>query len=215
MRRVTRGRRCGGCWRDASPAPFARLPKCAKWRILLSNLAHIEVSMPLTARERIAANPGAVGPATPAGDLSLPLEARLADGLGNVLGVGRTSDEITLARTDRKALAATLLRTLTEKAGAEPLLAPADVYRVIPRRTWIRRKAEGGLTGAEFDGLYRLVRLQLLANLVFQDSRRANEWLHSPKARLGAVAPMDFAADSLGCEAVESWLHEIDQGYFA
>ncbi|KNZ33559.1 MAG: hypothetical protein AD742_05145 [Methylibium sp. NZG] len=171
--------------------------------------------MPLTVRERTTASVGAVGSASFGGDLSLPLESRLADGLGDALGVGGASDEITLARTDRTTLAATLLRSLTDKAGAEPLLAPSDVYRVVPRRTWIRRKAEGGLTSAEFDGLYRLVRLQLLANLVFQDSRRAAEWLHSPKARLGNATPMDFAADSLGYEAVESWLHEIDQGYFA
>lgn len=67
----------------------------------------------------------------------------------------------------------------------------------------------------EFDGLYRLVRLQLLAELVFGDSRQARDWLHAPKNRLGGATPMAFAADSLGFEAVENWLHEIDQGYFA
>ncbi len=148
--------------------------------------------------------------------LSVPLDDRLTDRLGAVLRTrGRAADELSLARTDRSVLAASLLRSLTDKSDGERLLAPADVYRVVPRRTWIRRKAEGGLTSAEFDGLYRLVRLQLLAELVFQDQQRAREWLHSPKARLGDVAPMDFAADSLGHEAVESWLHEIDQGYFA
>ena len=87
----------------------------------------------------------------------------------------RASDEMTLARADRKRLAARLLCTLTDK--------PSGVH--------------------------------LLANLVFQDNQRANEWLRAPKARLGGVPPMDFAADSLGHEAVESWLHEIDQGYFS
>jgi putative toxin-antitoxin system antitoxin component (TIGR02293 family) len=148
-------------------------------------------------------------------DPGSPLEARLAESLGDVLGMERASDEMTLARADRKHLADMLLRSLAHKAKGQVLLAPADVYRIVPRRTWVRRKAEGGLTGAEFDGLYRLVRLQLLASLVFQDSRRASEWLHSPKSRLGGAAPMDFAADSLGYEAVESWLHEIDQGFFA
>lgn len=171
--------------------------------------------MHLTAAERSTSAAGFGASAVALGGLPLPLEARLADSLGGALGMARASDEMTLARTDRKTLATMLLRTLTDKSSGEQLLAPADVYRVVPRRTWVRRKAEGGLTGAEFDGLYRLVRLQLLANLVFQDSVRANEWLHSPKARLGGAAPMDFAADSLGYEAVESWLHEIDQGYFA
>ena len=71
------------------------------------------------------------------------------------------------------------------------------------------------LTGAEFDGLYRLVRLQMLAELVFHDSQRAQGWLHSPKARLGGATPMDFSSDSLGFDAVQAWLHEIDQGFFA
>ena len=171
--------------------------------------------MQLTASERIPVTSGfGTAKGAPVG-MNLPLESRLADSLGGALGMDRASDEMTLARTDRKTLAAMLMRTLTDKSTGESLLAPADVYRVVPRRTWVRRKAEGGLTGAEFDGLYRLVRLQLLASLVFQDSARAAEWLHSPKTRLGGAAPMDFAADSLGYEAVESWLHEIDQGYFA
>jgi len=89
------------------------------------------------------------------------------------------------------------------------------VYRIIPRRTWIRRKAEGTLTVPEFDGLYRLVRLQTLTELVFQDADRARAWLNSPKERLGGATPMDFAGDLLGYEAVQGWLHEIDQGYFA
>ena len=95
------------------------------------------------------------------------------------------------------------------------LLAPADVYRIVPRRTWVRRKAEARLSRDEFDGLYRLVRVQTLAELVFGDAARAKAWLHSPKERLGGTAPMDFAADTLGFEAVQAWLHEIDQGYFA
>ena len=143
--------------------------------------------------------------------MQLTLEDRLTGKLGGVLGMAGDPDELALARADRKTLGAELMRTLT----GEKLLAPADVYRIVPRRTWVRRKAEGGLTASEFDGLYRLVRLQLLANLVFHDAARAREWLHTPKSRLGHVSPIEFAADSLGYEAVESWLHEIDQGYFA
>lgn len=142
---------------------------------------------------------------------TLSLQDRLSDKLSGVLGMDSAADELTLARTDRKRLGAMLLRTLS----GERVLEPADVYRVIPRRTWVRRKGEGTLTPAEFDSLYRLVRLRLLADLVFDDRQRAHDWLHTPKTRLGGVAPMDFAADSLGFEAVENWLHEIDQGYFA
>lgn len=143
--------------------------------------------------------------------MTLALQDRLTERLSRALGVQRATDELALARADRKRLGAMLLRSLEQ----DQLLTPADVQRVVPRRTWIRRKAEGQLTSAEFDGLYRLVRLQLLAGLVFDDTQRAREWLHSSKARLGGATPMDFAADSLGFEAVQNWLHEIDQGYFA
>lgn len=143
--------------------------------------------------------------------MQAPVQDRLSRQLSQVLGLAPTADEFQLARTDRRALGAQLVRHLAD----QPLLAPADLYRIVPRRTWIRRKAAGQLTAAEFDGLYRLVRLQLLAELVLGDAARAKAWLHSPKARLGGATPIDFAADTLGHEAIESWLHEIDEGYFA
>ncbi len=90
------------------------------------------------------------------------------------------ADKMSLALTDRKVLSGMVLQTLV----GERLLAPADVYRVVPRRIWIRRKSEGSLTSSEFDALYRMLRLHLLAELVFGDARCASGWLHSPKKRL-------------------------------
>jgi putative toxin-antitoxin system antitoxin component (TIGR02293 family) len=139
------------------------------------------------------------------------LEANLSRTLGQALGLPSGASEMALARANREQLATALMRSLT----GQNLLSPADVYRIVPRRTWIRRKAEARLSRDEFDGLYRLVRVQTLAELVFGDAARAQAWLHSPKERLGGAAPMDFAADTLGFEAVQAWLHEIDQGYFA
>lgn len=138
------------------------------------------------------------------------LQSRLSDRLSTVLGIPGAGDEFSLAMTDRGALGARLIKTLA----GERLIAPADLYRVIPRRTWLRRKGEGSLTPAEFDGVLRLVRLKLLTELVFGDAERASEWLHSSKKRLGGATPLDFAADTLGYEAVENWLYEIDEGYF-
>jgi len=70
-------------------------------------------------------------------------------------------------------------------------------------------------TAVDEMSLARMLRLQLLAELVFGDAQRAQDWLHTPKKRLDGTAPMDFASDALGFEAVENWLHEIDQGHFA
>lgn len=146
--------------------------------------------------------------------MDITLDDRLSGSLGGMLGLPGSVDEAALARTDRAKLGARLLKALTRPT-PRALLAPADVYRIVPRRTWIRRKAEGLLTVPEFDGLYRLVRLQTLAELVFQDADRARAWLNSSKERLGGATPMDFAGDWLGYEAVQGWLHEIDQGFFA
>jgi putative toxin-antitoxin system antitoxin component (TIGR02293 family) len=139
------------------------------------------------------------------------IDDHLSRKLGQIFGLASGATEGALARADRQQLGAALLRNLEDQA----LLAPADVHRIVPRRTWLRRKAEATLSRDEFDGLYRLVRVQALAELVFGDAERARAWLHSPKERLGGATPMAYTADTLGFEAVQAWLYEIDQGWFA
>lgn len=142
--------------------------------------------------------------------MQVTLQSRLTDRLSTALGVADATDELSLAMVERGALGARLLETLA----GERLIAPADLYRAIPRRTWLRRRGEGSLTPAEFDRLLRVVKLQLLAELVFGDTERARDWLHTGKKRLGGASPLDFASDMLGYEAIENWLYEIDEGYF-
>jgi putative toxin-antitoxin system antitoxin component (TIGR02293 family) len=143
--------------------------------------------------------------------LQSALDTRLSHRLGSIFGLKSGATELALARADRQQLGAALLRSLEQ----QPLLAPADIHRVVPRRTWLRRRAEARLARDEFDGLYRLVRTQALAELVFGDAERARAWLHGPKERLGGETPMACATDTLGFEAVQAWLHEIDQGWLA
>lgn len=143
--------------------------------------------------------------------MNTSIDDSLSHKLGQIFGLTSGATEGALARADRQQLGAALLRNLEDQA----LLAPADVHRIVPRRTWLRRKAEAALSRDEFDGLYRLVRVQALAELVFGDAERARAWLHSPKERLGGATPMAYAADTLGFEAVQAWLYEIDQGWFA
>lgn len=141
--------------------------------------------------------------------MSGSVDSHLSRELGRIFGLKSGATEEALALADRQQLGSALLRQLEDRA----LLAPADVHRIVPRRTWARRKTGATLSRDEFDGLYRLVRVQALAELVFGDAERARAWLHSPKARLGGATPMAFAADTLGFEAVQAWLHEIDQGW--
>lgn len=66
------------------------------------------------------------------------LESTLSRTLGQALGLPSGANEMALARADREQLGTALMHRLT----GQNLLSPADVYRVVPRRTWIRRKAD-------------------------------------------------------------------------
>ncbi len=138
-------------------------------------------------------------------------DLHLSRKLGQIFGLASGATEDALAMADRRQLGAALLGHLENQS----LLGPADIQSIVPRRTWTRRKAGAGLSRDEFDGLYRLVRIQALAEVVFGDTERARAWLRSPKERLAGATPLAFAADTLGFEAVQAWLHEIDQGWFA
>jgi putative toxin-antitoxin system antitoxin component (TIGR02293 family) len=138
-------------------------------------------------------------------------DLHLSRKLGTIFGLPSGATEDALAKADRQQLGAALLGHLENQS----LLASADIQSIVPRRTWTRRKAGAALSRDEFDGLYRLVRIQALAEVVFGDTERAKAWLHGPKERLSGATPMAFAGDTLGFEAVQAWLHEIDQGWFA
>jgi len=71
------------------------------------------------------------------------------------------------------------------------------------------------LNQREFISADRLAGMLSFAEQVFGDAELANAWLRSPKQRLGGAAPAAYAADTLGFEAVQAWLHEIDQGWLA
>lgn len=139
------------------------------------------------------------------------LEDRFTARLTGALGLKSGAGDVGLAKAERAALGRALISAVVD----ERALSPSEVHRVVPRRTWIRRKVEGKLAPAEFDGLYRLLRLRTLAELVFDDQAQADEWLASPKRRLGGKSPSEFAQDWLGQQVVENWLHEIDQGSLA
>jgi putative toxin-antitoxin system antitoxin component (TIGR02293 family) len=139
------------------------------------------------------------------------LEDRLSSRLGGALGLKSAADDVALARSDRKRLAAALIRT----PAAERLLRPADVHSVVPRRTWIRRKASGVLDASEFDALYRVLRIRTLAALVFGSRAQAEAWLDTPKSRLVARRRFGSLATRSARQAVENWLHKTVQGFLA
>jgi putative toxin-antitoxin system antitoxin component (TIGR02293 family) len=86
-------------------------------------------------------------------------------------------------------------------------------YFVIPGRTRRHREArKAALTVDESDRLVRLTRVQSLAEDVFIDPEKANEWLRLPLPILDGRAPLDLARTEIGARIIEQLLGKIAWG---
>ena len=83
---------------------------------------------------------------------------------------------------------------------------------VIPARTRYRRERKQPLTVEESDRLVRLARVQALAEDVFGDARKANEWLRQGLGIFDGKAPLELARTEAGARVVEQVLGKIDWG---
>ena len=84
---------------------------------------------------------------------------------------------------------------------------------VIPARTRrYRRERKQPLTVEESDRLVRLARVQALAEDVFGDARKANQWLRQGLGVLDGRAPLELARTEVGARVVEQILGKIDWG---
>ena len=82
----------------------------------------------------------------------------------------------------------------------------------ISRRTLIRRKAEGRLSGEESDRLLRLARVASLAMETLGSAAKAAHWLKQPNRALGNQAPLSMMDNDIGVRQVESLLDHIEYG---
>lgn len=102
-------------------------------------------------------------------------------------------------------------------AGA--LGAPADdLLRLIdiPRRTLVRRKAEGRFSAEESDRLLRAARIFARAVDLFEGDRDAAlDWLSEPQTALGGAIPLDFARTEVGAREVESLALRLEHGVYS
>jgi putative toxin-antitoxin system antitoxin component (TIGR02293 family) len=102
---------------------------------------------------------------------------------------------------------------------AEALGAPADdLLRLvgIPRRTLVRRKAEGRFSSEESDRLLRAARVFARAIDLFEGDREAAlEWLSEPQTALGGAVPLDFARSEVGAREVESLALRLEHGVYS
>ena len=87
---------------------------------------------------------------------------------------------------------------------------------VIPARTLKhRRQRNEPLSIDESDRLARVARLYELGVKVFGNPEKARRWLSKPKQRFDGRSPLSMMRTSLGGNAVEEMLYQIDEGMFA
>ena len=85
----------------------------------------------------------------------------------------------------------------------------------IPERTLARRKREGTLDPEESAKLVRLANIVERAQILFEDTDNALNWLQQPNAALGGVTPLSLLDTDIGAHAVLDTLGRIEHGVFA
>ncbi|MCG7932945.1 MAG: DUF2384 domain-containing protein [Candidatus Thiodiazotropha lotti] len=82
-------------------------------------------------------------------------------------------------------------------------------------RTYARRKQSNqDLTPLESDRLYRLAKIESLAEDVLGDQETANDWLQRPNRALGAI-PLELLDTEAGTDQVETILTRIEHGVYS
>ncbi len=86
----------------------------------------------------------------------------------------------------------------------------------IPRRTLVRRKAEGRFSSEESDRLLRAARVFSRAIDLFEgDHQAALEWLTKPQPAFGGSVPLELATTELGAREVEALIFRLEHGVFS
>jgi putative toxin-antitoxin system antitoxin component (TIGR02293 family) len=86
---------------------------------------------------------------------------------------------------------------------------------IIPKRTFARRKARNEpLNSEETDRAYRLARISAEADRVFANPEKADKWLRHQNPVFQGRTPLQLMKTEVGCNMVETLLHQIDHGIF-
>jgi len=124
------------------------------------------------------------------------------------LGV-EVSSEADLARLVHRGIGTNVLRYVL-RAG----FSKQEIERlIIPARTWTHRKTKKqSLSLEESDRVVRLARIQALAEDVFGDVAKANQWLREDLGILDSKSPLEMARSESGARLIEQILAKIDWG---
>ncbi|MBI3514507.1 MAG: DUF2384 domain-containing protein [Proteobacteria bacterium] len=85
-------------------------------------------------------------------------------------------------------------------------------FVIAPRTRRHRARRAEPLNVEESDRLVRLARIQTLAEQVFEDPEKANQWLREPLGILGGQPPLAYARTDAGSRVIEQILAKIDWG---
>ena len=111
-----------------------------------------------------------------------------------------------------KGISAQDVKTLIRKGA----LAPEDLYRAIPERTFKRRLADKAkLKIEEADAIARILRVNALARWAFDDEDGARQFLDTANPALGNRIPRVMAATDAGAREVEALLYRFTAGDYA
>ena len=85
----------------------------------------------------------------------------------------------------------------------------------IPERTLARRKRVGTLDPEESAKLVRLANIVERAQMLFEDTDNALNWLQQPNTALNGATPLSLLDTAIGAHAVLDTLGRIEHGVFA
>jgi putative toxin-antitoxin system antitoxin component (TIGR02293 family) len=139
-----------------------------------------------------------------------PVIERVFHKLGGRAALGsQVSSEADLARIVHRGIRLAVLGHV-ERAGFSK--HEIEQY-IIPARTLRHRKVKREpLTIEESDRVVRLARIQALAEDVFGDVGKANQWLREKLGILDGKSPLELARTESGARVIEQMLAKIDWG---
>jgi len=96
------------------------------------------------------------------------------------------------------------------------LLQRRALTLLVPTSTFDRKMRAGQrFSREESDRIARLIRIQALAESVFEDAGYAAEWMQEPTPALGERTPAEMTQTDDGSVAAEALLHRIGYGDYA
>ncbi|MET0065306.1 MAG: antitoxin Xre/MbcA/ParS toxin-binding domain-containing protein [Candidatus Thiodiazotropha sp.] len=114
----------------------------------------------------------------------------------------------------REGLAVTSVERVMKGLGIESTESLLPIIGMSSRTYARRKQSNQALTPLESDRLYRLAKIESLAEGVLGDKESANDWLQSPNRALGA-APLALLDTEAGTEQVETILTRIEHGVYS